>query len=533
MARTIETDLCIIGSGITAAMVAEHVAEHRDARILVLEAGDESVPLGERGLRRQRFLDYGENAWLHDHVDGMEVAGIQSRTMQVGGQAMHWGGVTPRYSPEDFRVRSLYGIGDDWPVSYQDLDPFYQEAEERLGVSGAQGPTDLDPRGQPYPLPPLPLSWNLEQLKTWGEKADIPFWSQPSAKASQPWRGRAACCRSDTCAPICPVGAKYSPDFTWNALRQTSQFSLVPRTLVRRLVPAEGSSQIAHAVAVNRDSPDDPVEIRARTFVVACGYLWSPYLLLLSAGGRYPGGIANSSGLVGKYITGHRNVVGYVKLPFKLFPGMNAQHSLVTKHFMRPGPLKRYLRHDLRIWESTYAREPRFRDEQGRLLLGDATMTDWRARTTDGVARLRGYYDVHPAKDSGIVLDASRRTPWGDPLPRLTLIDGDASRELRGYSEESIEGVFRRMARAGGGEVLRVRQDAFQDHPAGGCRMGDDPSTSVVDSWGRTHDHENLFVVGAPTCVSASCANGTLTFSALALRAASKIAEAFPERPAG
>lgn len=528
MARTVETDLCIIGSGITAAMVAEHVAEHRSASILVVEAGDETVPLAERAGRRQRFLDYGENPWQRDHLEGMDVAGMQSRSMQVGGQAMHWGGVTPRYSPEDFRIRSLYGLGDDWPISYEDLDPYYQEAEERIGVSGAQGPAALDPRGRPYPLPALPLSWNLERLKAWGEQADIPFWSQPSAKASVPYRGRTACCRSDTCAPVCPVGAKYSPDFTWNALRQRGRISLLSRTMVRRLVPVDGSGRIGHAVAVNRDSPDEPVEIRARVFAVACGYLWSPYLLLLSAGGRYPEGLANSSGLVGKYITGHRNVAGFVRLPFRLYPGMNVHHSLVTKHFMRPGPQRRYLRHDLRIWESTFDREPRLRDAGGRLLLGDDLMADWRRRAQTGVARLRGYYDVHPARDSGIALDGARRTPWGDPLPRLELIDSEASRNLRAWSEAQIEAVFRHIARAGGGEVLRVRQDPFQDHPAGGCRMGTDPATSVVDSWGRTHDHENLFVVGAPTAVSASCANGTLTFCALALRSASGIASALP-----
>jgi quinoprotein glucose dehydrogenase len=158
-------------------------------------------------------------------------------------------------------------------------------------------------------------------------------------------------------------------------------------------------------------------------------------------------------------------------------------------------------------------------------------LEDWRTRARQGSARLRAYYDVLPARDSGLRLDGSRRTPWGDPLPGLYLADSDASRGLRGYSEESIAKVFRRMAAAGGGEVVEVRPSSFQDHPAGGCRMGSDPATSVVDSWGRTHDHENLFVVGAPTCVTMGCANGTLTFCALSLRAASQIAEGFPRRP--
>ena len=77
--------------------------------------------------------------------------------MSVGGLALHWGGTSPRYSPEDFRVKSLYGIGYDWPLTYDDLEPFYQEAEERLGVAGEQGPSDLDPRSKQYPLPPSNL----------------------------------------------------------------------------------------------------------------------------------------------------------------------------------------------------------------------------------------------------------------------------------------------------------------------------------------------------------------------------------------
>jgi quinoprotein glucose dehydrogenase len=107
----------------------------------------------------------------------------------------------------------------------------------------------------------------------------------------------------------------------------------------------------------------------------------------------------------------------------------------------------------------------------------------------------------------------------------LALRDDPVSRELRGYTEERIRAVFGELARAGGGRILRSNVDDFQDHPGGGCRMGSDPSSSVVDSFGRTHDHQNLFVVGAPTMVSASCANGTLTMCALALRAAEAIAQ--------
>jgi quinoprotein glucose dehydrogenase len=162
--------------------------------------------------------------------------------------------------------------------------------------------------------------------------------------------------------------------------------------------------------------------------------------------------------------------------------------------------------------------------------LADEIMQDWRERTRTGTARVRAYYDVLPGRDSSLTLDPERRNEWGDPMPRLGFRDSDASRELRGWTEDQIEAQFRDLAAAGNGELLTVGASDFQDHPAGGCRMGDDPGNSVCDSWGRTHDHPNLFVVGAPTCVTAGCANGTLTYVALSLRSGAEIGREFAVR---
>jgi quinoprotein glucose dehydrogenase len=517
--QAIETDVCIVGSGISAAMVADRLARTTSAKILVVEAGDDTVPLANRAAARERFIRYGENPWGRDHLEGYDVEGpLQSRSMQVGGLAMHWGGVTPRFSPEDFKQRSMFGVGTDWPISYDDLDPFYQEAEELMGVAGEQGPPDLDPRRKPFPMPALPLTYNLGLLKSWAAKAGIAMWSQPSSKNSVAYRGRPACCRNDTCTPVCPIGAKYSPDFTWNALRSANKIRLVPRTLVRKLVLDATGKRIVHAIAVNRDRPNQPVEIHARTFVVAAGYTWSSHLLLLS-------NVANSSGLVGKYLNGHRNVQGYVDLPIKLYPGINEQHSLVTKQFMRRAPESTYIRHDLRVWESSVNKTPRLTDDAGKLMLGDAVLDDWRKRTQTGTARVRAYYDVIPDRASELTLDGTRKNEWGDPLPKLAFRDAPESVALRAQTEDAIKSLFDDMAKAGNGKVLRTSVDNFQDHPAGGCRMGNDPATSVVNAWGRAHDHENLFIVGAPTCVSGSCANATLTFCALSLRSAQEIAK--------
>jgi len=529
----VESDICIIGSGISAAMVAAKLTDERRGSIVVVEAGDDQPPMREWPALRQHWLDHSATPWPNDHIEGMDAAGIQSRSMCVGGMAMHWGGVTPRFAPEDFKTKSLCGVGYDWPLSYEELEPHYYEAEVRMGVSGEQGPKDMDPRAEPFPMPGLPLTYNLGILKKWVGDAGVTMWSQPSAKTSQPFKGRGACCRNDTCFPICPVGAKYSPDMTWNPLRASKTVAMHTRTVIRRLVIDDTTGKITAAVALHRDRPNEEIEFRAKTFVVAAGYAWSAHLLLNSRSTKFANGAGNRAGLVGKYLAGHRNVQAFIDLPVQLYPGINEQHSLVTKQFMRKPFGEKYVRHDLRVWESGVGREPRLKDDSGALLLGDAMLRDWRTRTAAGrgTARVRSYYDIIPARESELTLDATRKSPWGDPLPKLAFRDDVVSRDLRAHTEDTIRALFAKLAAAGNGRIIRTSVDNFQDHPVGGCRMGTDASTGVVDSHGRAFDHENLFVVGAPTAVSGSCANGTLTFCALALRSAEEIGRGSPMRP--
>jgi quinoprotein glucose dehydrogenase len=525
-----EADICIVGSGITAALMAAHLAERTTRSILVVEAGERTTPLARRAQARERWLAYGESPWKSDHLDDQNATGTTwgySPSMHVGGLAMHWGGVSPRYAPEDFRTKSLHGLGTDWPFTYEELDPFYQEAEERMGVAGEQGPPALDPRGKPYPLPPLPVNHNLAQLQRWAADQGIATWSTPSAKLSVARDGRAQCQRCDTCYPVCPTGAKYTPDVTYDALVAAKRITLLTGSLVRRLDADARTGRIVRATGNRTDATGAPFEIRATTFVLAAGFVWSPHLLLLSRSAAYPDGLANRSGLVGKYLAGHRNVNAYLRLPMELLPGVNVQHSLVSKQFMRASRTGRYLRHDLRLWESSVGREPRLRGDDGQLLFGDALLGDWRARAKGATARVRGYYDVLPDRESALALDTTRTNRFGDPMPRVAFKDAPESAALRGWQEEELRTLFRRMAKAGGGEVLRMENsanDLGQEHPTGGCRMGTDPAQSVVDGEGRAHGHENLWVAGAPAQLSASCCNGTLTFVAVGLRTAAAIA---------
>src|SRR5436305_8328451 len=129
---------------------------------------------GENRMKyRQRRFEYAENHLKGDYISDMSAQHIISRTMAVGGSAMHWGGACNRFSEEDLRLRSLYGLAVDWPLEWKELERYTCEAERRLGVAGEPGPFPEDARSEPYPMPPMPLTYNLRRLKEESEKSGI------------------------------------------------------------------------------------------------------------------------------------------------------------------------------------------------------------------------------------------------------------------------------------------------------------------------------------------------------------------------
>src|SRR5579872_1130297 len=520
--RTYESDVCIIGGGISAAMLAQKLLELRPGlAITVVEAGRKLLDLENRMEYRRRNIDYAENPWPGDFIEDQAAKGVISRTMAVGGSALHWGGTCNRFSEEDLRLKSMFGLHVDWPLEWKELEKFYCEAERRLGVSGEPSPLPEDWRSEPYPMPAMAMTHNLIELKKWAEQSGIPFWTTPQAKNTVPYGGRAQCIRCNTCS-ICPTGARYSPDFTFQRLLAGKNFTLHDRTLVRKLVLDEAKKKVTVAQAVNRDAPGDPIEYRAPVFVLASGYCWTPHLLLLS-------GLANRSGTVGRYMCGHAFLSAQIEVDAKIYPGMNEQHGLISRQFLRCKTGTPFIRHDLRIWESAAGHDPRLRSADGRLLFGDALLADWRERAKRGTARVRGYYDVHPDRDSSLTLDETSRNKWGDAMPKIDHKPDAASQGRQQFTRDHFQQLFQKLAQAGNGKILNTGAGNYWDHPAGGCRMGDNPASSVCDSFGQTHDHENLFVAGSPTLPNAGCTNGTLTFVALTLRTADKIAERFHE----
>ena len=152
-----------------------------------------------------------------------------------------------------FRIRSLSGIGFDWPISWDDIEPYYQEAEDRIGAPASRGRPIATRARALGPMPPLPLSYNLARMREWTDRAGIPFWTQPWARNTEPYRGRNVCQRCDTCA-VCPTGAKYTPDFAFDQLLAAGRIDLATRTLGsppeswRRVLSTTSASSSSSAV---------------------------------------------------------------------------------------------------------------------------------------------------------------------------------------------------------------------------------------------------------------------------------------------
>ncbi len=524
-----ESDVCVIGGGITAALLVERLSELKPGlRITVVEAGRSIFDRQNRGTYHRRSLDYGEHPWHDDYIEDQQAKGMISMTMAVGGQALHRGGACNRLSEEDLRHKSLYGLPGDWPIGWDELERYYVDAERRLNVAGDPSPYPEDRRSGPYPQPAMPLSYNLQVLKAWAEQGGLKFSPLPlSRNIDKPFGGRGACGLYDTCGDVCPTGARYSPDYTYQQLLAAKKITLHDRMLVRKLVLNDGRDTIASAQGYHQDRPNEVTDYRARLFVLASGQCWSPHLLLLSANSRFPNGLANRSGTVGRFMNGHKFISAQATIDAQTFPGQNMTHSLISREYFRCAANRPFVRHDTRVWESSAGKEPRLRNADGRLLLGDELLDEWRSRALKGSSvRLRAYYDSHPSADSRLTLDPTAKNRYGDPLPKIDRVLDAASQAREGATMAHVTEVFERMAKANNGRLVNkpVNSD-YWDHPAGGCRMGTDPAASVCDSYGRTHDHENLFVIGAPTLPTGGTTNGTLTFVAVSLRSAQRISE--------
>lgn len=525
----IQADVIVVGSGIAGATLAAKVAA-AGLKVAIIEAGARV----DRAEATQRYWDAlikvpespypptpeAEHPITNDLDYWYRQTGpdpFKSTYVKVvGGTTWHWLGTCLRHVPADFRLKSFYGRGVDWPIAYDDLEPFYAAAEIEIGVSGDSYEPLGSPRSTPYPMPAIPQTYLDKAFARALEGSGYQVRATPQGRNSQERDGRPSCCGNASCIPVCPVGAKYDASVhVGRALKNGA--ALYDRTTAT-FVETDPDGRIA-AIRVKRP---DGSEGRAtgKVFVIAAHAVETPRLLLNSRSEATPRGVANGSDQVGRNLMDHPSQLSWALANEPVWPYRGPLSTSGIEN-LRDGPFR--------------AERPAFRVEIGNdgwswptnapiSTAADLARTGLRGKALD--AALRDHTSRHvrmaslveqlPDPENRVTLDATERDMYGVPLPRLAYRIDDYAKAGLAAARAAHEEIFRRLGTA---QVHHKDDFAGAGHIIGTARMGEDPKTSVVDRDLRSHEHRNLFILGSSVFPTSATANPTLTIAALSLRA--------------
>lgn len=535
----IRADVLIIGSGVAGALVACELAA-KDASVVIMEAG----PRVDRAEAVKRFHSAfpktPESAYIQSSFTPHPVTdqpykyyaqkgpNVFNSTYlrQVGGTTWHWLGSAIRLVPDDFRLKSLFGLGVDWPISYEDLEPWYCKAEGELEVSGDDADDLGSPRSAPYPLPAVPQSF----LDLHWEKAlrdsEFKMRATPQARLSKGSQARPSCHGSASCIPVCPIQAKY--DATIHIARaETLGARLLTETCANFLECREDG----RVEAVRFVRPDGSGgRILPRTVVVAGNGIETPRLLLASRSEKFPHGVANRSGLVGSNLMDHPIQLSWALSREAVWPyrGPGSTSGIENFRCRSNRNINSALRFEIgnEGWSwPTGAPESTARELALSGLRGKELDNVLKEQTSRHV-RVAALTEQVPLAENRVTLDWSRVERTGLPALEISYRLDDYSLRALATAKRMHEAMFQRL---GAKSFWHKNVAEAAGHIMGTVRMGGDPALSVVDKSLRAHEHPNLFVIGAAVFPTGGTANPTLTIAALALRAARPILAALAD----
>ncbi len=531
-------DFLVIGAGAAGGVMAKELST-AGFRVVVLEQG----PYRRPGDFHHDELDVTFHAGLTNDTrlrpqtfrktarDKATVRPAVEYGSMVGGGSVHFTANYWRLHASDFHERSLHGPVPgssfaDWPITYDELEPYYTKAEWELGISGLGGANPFEsPRSKPYPLPPMPVKSSGVLFERGARKLGLHPYPAPVAILSQPYRGRAACLHCGFCESFgCEVGAKSS---TLAALvplaEKTGRCEIRPNSYVRR-IETDPSGRVTGAVYF--DAARRETFQRARAVVVCANGAETPRLLLMSSSNRFPNGLANSSGMVGKNLMFDCGLAVRGLFDHPLNDYKSIQTTRVVHDFYDADPKRGFY--------GGGGLDARFDWYPIGFALG--AMPEETPKWGAGFKAACAEYFTHTmtilahstclaVESNGISLDPEVKDAWGLPAMRVTFQ----------YHPDDMKNVWwlvdrqREIMQAAGARKVWADDLSPLDvsrHLMGTCRMGNDPHASVVDRFHRAHDVPNLFLVDGSSFVTSGRQQPTCTIQALAFRAADHLTQA-------
>ena len=557
-------DVCIVGSGAGGSMAA-YVLTRAGATVLMLEAGGPwsvedadmltwSYESPRRGaaIETRHFgeFDACDGGWSLEGEPYRSAEGTRWdwwRARMLGGRTNHWGRISLRFGPDDFRGKSLDGVGDDWPIAYDDVAPYYDKVDELVGIFGSRDGFYNEPDGRFLP-PPEPRCYE-KRVKAGAESIGIPVLSSRLSILTRPKGDRAACHYCGQCNRGCSVGANFSAGrVLLRPAQATGNLTLVTHAMAREvLTDAEGR---ASGVSYVDTRSLEERQVRADVVVLAASACESARLLLNSASERHPNGLANSSDVVGRYLmdtvgaSASAFVPALASQPTHNCDGVGGMHIYIPWWLYDQHASLGFPRgYHLETWggrgmpgygfgggvQFQNAALPGPDRTRGGGGYGAQLKDDYRALYAARVG-FSGRGEMIAREDNLCEIDPGRVDRYGIPTLRFDVTWSDAEVQQARHMQTAM----REILEAIGGEIDEPPGEDAQFgistpgsiiHEAGCVRMGDDPATSALNGYCQAHDADNVFVVDAAPFVSQPHKNTTWTILALAWRAADYLVE--------